>query len=216
MHARVVANRLTKLAMAKPRTHIEKSETKSDVTRSRSSRPQGPATFAEGELSPDHAEVEVADLIDDAIPTRGYQMLPMVGLGGSAGSIQALQTFFRAMPADTGLVFVVILHLSSEHESTLAQLLQRSTKMPVVQVNATANGRAQSRLRDPARQATRGGRWPFGARRFADRPRPAPSRSICSSARWPTRMVRTRRRSCCPAPTVMARSESSASRSAVG
>ena len=124
--------------MAKPRTDIEKSETKSDVTRSRS-RPQGPTTFAEGELSPDHSEVELADLIDDAIPTRGYQMLPMVGLGGSAGSIQALQAFFRDMPADSGLAYVVILHLSSEHESTLAQLLQGSTKMPVVQVNATAN-----------------------------------------------------------------------------
>ena len=75
-------------------------------------------------------------MIDDAIPTRGYAMLPMVGLGGSAGSIQGLQSFFRAMPADSGLVFVVILHLSSEHESTLAQLLQHSTTMPVEQVNA--------------------------------------------------------------------------------
>ena len=103
---------------------MEKSETRSDATRSRSSRPQEATTFAEGELSPDHAEVEVAELIDDAIPTRGYQMLPMVGLGGSAGSIQALQAFFRAMPEDSGLAYVVILHLSSEHESTLAQLLQ--------------------------------------------------------------------------------------------
>ncbi|HZA95242.1 MAG TPA: CheR family methyltransferase, partial [Burkholderiaceae bacterium] len=98
----------------------------------------GPTAFAEGELSPDHAEVELAELTDDVIPTRGYDMLPMVGLGGSAGSIQALQTFFRAMPADTGLAYVVILHLSSEHESSLAELLQGSTKMPVVQVNATA------------------------------------------------------------------------------
>ena len=64
-------------------------------------------------------------LIDDVVPTRGYQMLPMVGLGGSAGRIPALQAFFRAMPADSGLAFVVILHLSPEHESTLAQMLQR-------------------------------------------------------------------------------------------
>ena len=59
-------------------------------------------------------------LIDNVVPTRGYEMLPMVGLGGSAGSIQALQTFFRAMPVDSGLAYVVILHLSSEHESSLA------------------------------------------------------------------------------------------------
>ena len=64
-------------------------------------------------------------------------MLPMVGLGGSAGGIPALQAFFRAMPPDSGLVFVVILHLSSEHESTLAQVLQTATAMSVVQVNTS-------------------------------------------------------------------------------
>ena len=63
--------------------------------------------------------------------------LPTVGLGGSAGSISALQTFFKAMPADSGMAFVVILHLSPEHESTLAEVLQHSTSMPVRQVNET-------------------------------------------------------------------------------
>ncbi len=57
---------------------------------------------AEGGLSPDHAEVELAELIDDAVPTRGYQMLPLVGLGGSAGSIGALQ--FDARPLAPGAV----------------------------------------------------------------------------------------------------------------
>lgn len=61
----------------------------------------------------------------------------MVGLGGSAGGIQALQAFFGKMPADTGMVFVVILHLSPEHESTLSELLQRTTTMRVVQVLET-------------------------------------------------------------------------------
>jgi len=70
---------------------------------------------------------------DEIVPTRVPQMMPMVGLGGSAGSIVALQEFFRVMPAQTGLVFVVILHLSPAHESTLAELLGRATEMPVVQ-----------------------------------------------------------------------------------
>ncbi len=113
--------------MPKPRESTRKSPLKS--------KPAPPGMSAR-ELSPDHAEVELADVIDDAVPARGYQMLPMVGLGGSAGSIQALQTFFRAMPADSGLVFVVILHLSSDHESTLAELLQHATSMRVEQVNA--------------------------------------------------------------------------------
>ena len=41
--------------------------------------------------SPDRAEEDLADLIDDAVPTRGHAMIPLVGLGGSAGSIPALQ-----------------------------------------------------------------------------------------------------------------------------
>ena len=45
------------------------------------------------EPAPDHAEQSLADLVDDAVPRRSYEMLPMVGLGGSAGSIAALQGF---------------------------------------------------------------------------------------------------------------------------
>ncbi|MEP6607728.1 MAG: CheR family methyltransferase [Burkholderiaceae bacterium] len=114
--------------MSKPRESVRK-------TRERPRASQ--ADIAVRELSPDHAEVELAPLIDDAIPTRGYQMLPMVGLGGSAGCIPALQAFFHAMPPEPGLVFVVILHLSAEYESMLAELLQRSTAMRVEQVNRT-------------------------------------------------------------------------------
>ena len=54
--------------------------------------------------------------------------MPMVGIGGSAGSIQPILTFFQAMPADSGMAFVVILHLSPEHESTLPELIQRVTR----------------------------------------------------------------------------------------
>src|SRR5215475_13013102 len=86
------------------------------------------------QLPPDHAEQDLAEEMDDSIPSRGYEMLPVVGLGGSAGGIQALRTFFEAMSPESGLAFVVVLHLSAEHESTLAELLQRSTAMPVVQV----------------------------------------------------------------------------------
>jgi two-component system CheB/CheR fusion protein len=60
-------------------------------------------------------------------------MLPVVGLGGSAGSIPALQHFFFAMPADSGMAFVVILHLSPEHVSILDNILGSSTSMSVVQ-----------------------------------------------------------------------------------
>ena len=72
---------------------------------------------------------------DHVAPLGAYQTLPVVGLGGSAGCIPFLQTFFAHTAEDTGAAYVVILHLLPEHESTLAEVLQRSTRMPVIQVN---------------------------------------------------------------------------------
>jgi two-component system CheB/CheR fusion protein len=84
--------------------------------------------------SPDHAEQDAGIGLDDVVPGRGYELVPLVGLGGSAGSIPALQQFFQSLPGDSGLAFVVVIHLQPEHESQLAELLQRCTKMPVHKV----------------------------------------------------------------------------------
>jgi two-component system CheB/CheR fusion protein len=61
---------------------------------------------------------------------------PVVGLGASAGGVAALRSFFQHTPPDTGLAYVVILHLSPEHESLLPAILQQVTDMPVYQVQA--------------------------------------------------------------------------------
>src|SRR5215210_6841730 len=90
-------------------------------------------------IAPDTVEQDQPEMLDNIIPTRGYQMLPVVALGGSAGSIPALQRFFAAMPADSGLGFVVILHLAAEHESIVDEILGRSTSMPVVQASVFLN-----------------------------------------------------------------------------
>jgi two-component system CheB/CheR fusion protein len=58
----------------------------------------------------------------------------IVGLGASAGGIQALQEFFRHVPADSGIAYVVILHLSPDHDSKLAEVLQQVSSIPVLQV----------------------------------------------------------------------------------
>ena len=60
--------------------------------------------------------------------------LMVVGIGASAGGIRALQAFFTALPARPGIVFVVVMHLSPEHESNLSQVLQVHTAIPVEQV----------------------------------------------------------------------------------
>jgi two-component system CheB/CheR fusion protein len=77
------------------------------------------------------------DEIDYVIPSHGHDTLRLVGLGGSAGSLRALQEFFSGMPDEPGMAFVVIVHLSPDHESTMSDLLQRWTAMPVHQVNET-------------------------------------------------------------------------------
>ena len=61
----------------------------------------------------------------------------VVGIGASAGGVKALQDFFATMPPNSGMAFVVILHLSPKHESNLAGILQSKTTMPVVQVRET-------------------------------------------------------------------------------
>src|SRR5436190_12845541 len=90
---------------------------------------------AEGRAAPDYAEQAVADKVDNVVPAFTYHASPVVGLGGSAGSLAALKTFFEGMPDDTGLSFVVVTHLSPDHESLMAEILQRSTKMKVAQVS---------------------------------------------------------------------------------
>ncbi len=61
----------------------------------------------------------------------------VVGVGASAGGIQALQTFFQALPDHTGAAFVVIVHLDPHSHSELSRILATRTQMPVVQVEAT-------------------------------------------------------------------------------
>lgn len=58
----------------------------------------------------------------------------VVGVGASAGGIKAVQQFLAGVPADSGLAFVIVLHLSPDHESRLAEVLSGSTEMPVTQV----------------------------------------------------------------------------------
>jgi two-component system, chemotaxis family, CheB/CheR fusion protein len=59
---------------------------------------------------------------------------PVVGMGASAGGLEAFTRFFQAVPADRGIAFVLIQHLDPTHESLTAELLGRHTKMPVRQL----------------------------------------------------------------------------------
>lgn len=59
---------------------------------------------------------------------------PVVGIGASAGGLEAICTLFRQMPNDCGMAFVVVLHLSPDHQSVADRIIQETTQMPVRQV----------------------------------------------------------------------------------
>lgn len=59
---------------------------------------------------------------------------PIVGIGASAGGLEALQQLLAEVPADTGMAYVVIQHLDPEHRSMLAGLLASRAQLPVVEV----------------------------------------------------------------------------------
>src|SRR5664279_4182799 len=70
-------------------------------------------------------------------PPPKRQKFPIVGIGTSAGGLEALELFLGHVPAGCGMAFVVIQHLSPTHVGNLPELLQRSTSMKVSQVNST-------------------------------------------------------------------------------
>ena len=59
---------------------------------------------------------------------------PSVGLGASAGGLEALEAFLKNVPAASGLAFVIVQHLDPTHKGIMPELLQRGTTMKVIQV----------------------------------------------------------------------------------
>ncbi|MBS6037909.1 MULTISPECIES: CheR family methyltransferase [Pseudomonas] len=80
------------------------------------SSPKQPAAPQNPALSPSHLD------------------FPVVGIGASAGGLEAICTLFRHMPSDCGMAFVVVLHLSPDHQSVADRIIQATTQMPVRQV----------------------------------------------------------------------------------
>ena len=66
--------------------------------------------------------------------SRTLPKTPVVGIGASAGGLEALEKFFLRVPAHSGLAFVVVQHLDPLKKSLLVELLQRVSTIPVVQV----------------------------------------------------------------------------------
>ena len=58
----------------------------------------------------------------------------IVGIGASAGGLEALQQFLTFLPSNTGMAFVIIQHLAPDHKSMLADILGKYSAMPVIEI----------------------------------------------------------------------------------
>ncbi len=124
-----------------------------------------------------HAERQpdrLAQPVDDEQPPR--LPFPVVGIGASAGGLEAVSEFLKAMRPDGGMAFVLVQHLPPDRESQMAEILARHTAMPVAQVeDGMAVEPDHLYVIRPGRVLTmREGRLhlgpPLGTRRAANRP----------------------------------------------
>lgn len=65
---------------------------------------------------------------------KSANKFPVVGIGASAGGLAAFKKLVEAIPEDSGMAYVIVQHLDPNHESVLAELLQKVTKVPVLEI----------------------------------------------------------------------------------
>ncbi|WP_295431275.1 chemotaxis protein CheB [uncultured Thiodictyon sp.] len=82
---------------------------------------------------PPGAPAESTPVAPDGAPPLD-QGFPIVGIGASAGGLEALELFLGAVPPTCGLAFVVVQHLDPTYQGNMAELLQRATAMSVAQI----------------------------------------------------------------------------------
>src|SRR5713101_1351571 len=78
--------------------------------------------------------VEKSPASTEPSPETSTPAFPVVGIGASAGGLEAFTHLLEHLPADTGMGFVLVQHLDPDHESALVQILARVTSMPVREV----------------------------------------------------------------------------------
>jgi len=81
------------------------------------------------DLEPGPVEISLGNEVDLS-PPRGH-MFPIVGIGGSAGGLDAFSKLLQVLPNNTDMAFVIVQHLDPHHASHLPELLAKSTSMPV-------------------------------------------------------------------------------------
>jgi two-component system CheB/CheR fusion protein len=94
---------------------------------------EGPHQVSKPSKGTDHPQPATEARDDATAPGTPAGAFPVVGIGASAGGLESFVQFLGAVPADSGMAFVVVQHLDPSHPSILSEILQRSTAMPVVE-----------------------------------------------------------------------------------
>ena len=94
-----------------------------------------PARKQASSKEPKPARPEPQGTPPEEVGQRSLQAaFPIVGIGASAGGLEALELFLGNVPEGSGMAFVIVQHLDPTHKGMLAELLQRATAMQVIQV----------------------------------------------------------------------------------
>jgi len=91
------------------------------------------APIAKELLKKTEALMKAANRAEQKADEASLKSFPIVGIGASAGGLEAATELLECLPAGTGMAFVLVQHLDPTHESALTQLLSRATEMPVVE-----------------------------------------------------------------------------------
>lgn len=89
-----------------------------------------PSAAGNGSAASTTEQTQSESPVEDTTPQPTRHLV--VGIGASAGGLAAFQAFFAAMPADSGMAFVLVQHLDPDYNSALAEILTAYTAMPVV------------------------------------------------------------------------------------
>jgi len=90
--------------------------------------------MARGEVDPAEPGPGRAVAPEEITEAPGEPPFIITGIGASAGGLEALETFLKNTPPDIGAGFVVVTHMDPKRKSMLSEILQRSTTMPVSQI----------------------------------------------------------------------------------
>ncbi len=115
-----------------PETGVETSEAAEGGKKGTRRSSRGPRAVSRKKAAATPVSTEGSADVPDV--KSGGPQIPIIGIGASAGGLEAFEHFFTNMPSDSGMAFVLVQHLDPTHKSILGDLVRRYTRMKVFQV----------------------------------------------------------------------------------